>query len=61
MAKNDKTTSALPDIMGPLNVNKGGDTLAPPNDMSDVGGKACHGGRPNDPMAFVSPIEGGKK
>ena len=46
MAKSGKTTSALPDILGPLNVDKGGDVVAPPNDMAEVGGKTCHGGSP---------------
>ena len=61
MAKSGKTTSALPDILGPLNVDKGGDVLAPPNDMAEVGGKTVHGTKSNDPCGYLSQIEGGKK
>lgn len=47
---------ALPDIIGPLNIEGDGDSLTPENDMAELGlanGKECP-----DPMGFLSPIIG---
>lgn len=57
-----KTTRALPDIMGPLNIDEEGDKLVPPNDMAEVGGRFVTGGSCPDPLGFLTAIEGrGKK
>ena len=40
-----KKTSALPDILGPLNIDNEGDKLVPRNDMAEVAGAMCDGER----------------
>jgi hypothetical protein len=50
---------ALPDIIGPLNIEGEGDRCAPPNDMAELGladGRSCP-----DPMGFITPIQGKDK
>jgi len=47
---------AIPDILGPLNIQGEGDSLVPENDMAELGladGKSCP-----DPMSFLTPIQG---
>ena len=53
-----KETSALPDIMGPLNIDQQGDTLAPANDMLNTAPGWVTGKEPRDPLGVV--IKGGK-
>jgi hypothetical protein len=56
MAK--KSSGALPDIMGPLNVPpQPGDKLVPPNDMAEVGGSMCKGKEVPDPNNYVGPVK----
>jgi hypothetical protein len=50
-------TKALPDIMGPLNIQEEGDILVPPNDMAEVAPELCMGGRLRDPLDLVYCIE----
>lgn len=58
MAKNDfpKTyghpTRALPDVVGPLNIDHSGDD-APDNDMAEVGPEWAKGQRSRDPIGIV--------
>lgn len=58
-----KRTSALPDILGPLNIDSEGDKLVPPNDMAEVAGQMCDGTGSPDPLGIVYIIEkdGSKK
>lgn len=53
-----KTTKALPDICGPLNVDQEGDSLVPPNDMAEVAPGWVTGKESRDPLGVV--IKGGK-
>jgi hypothetical protein len=48
-------TRAIPDILGPLNINPpgGSDPGVPDNDMAEI-----PDGEPIDPMTFVSVIQG---
>jgi hypothetical protein len=48
-----KTTSALPDILGPLNIDKEGDMLAPANDMAGVAPTFAQGKESKDPLGVV--------
>lgn len=48
---------ALPDILGPLNVESEGDKLVPQNDMGEVGGAMCDGAGSPDPLDLVYIIE----
>lgn len=53
-----KETSALPDIMGPLNIDQQGDSLAPANDMAAVAPGWVTGKSSKDPLGVV--VGGGK-
>jgi len=53
-----KETSALPDIMGPLNIDEEGDSLVPGNDMAAVAPGWVTGKESKDPLGVV--IKGGK-
>jgi hypothetical protein len=53
-----KPTSALPDVLGPLNVDNEGDELVPPNDMAEVAPDFCHGHPSPDPLSLISVIQG---
>lgn len=53
-----KPTSALPDILGPLNIEHQGDTLAPNNDMAEVAAPWVTGKDGKDPLGVV--VRGGK-
>ena len=46
-------TKALPDIKGPLNINRDGDPGVPDNDMAEIPSGECP-----DPMGFLTPIRG---
>ena len=50
-----KETSALPDIKGPLNINRDGDPGVPDNDMAEIPSGPCP-----DPLGYLSVIEGRK-
>jgi hypothetical protein len=52
-----KPTSALPDILGPMNVDEEGDVLAPRNDMAEIAPDMCMGREVNDPLGLVYCIE----
>jgi hypothetical protein len=53
-----KKTKALPDILGPLNVDQQGDKLVPANDMAEVAKPWVTGSESKDPLGVV--IKGGK-
>lgn len=53
-----KETSALPDIMGPLNIEHQGDVLVPSNDMAAVAPGWVTGKSSKDPLGVV--VGGGK-
>jgi len=53
-----KPTKALPDILGPLNIDQQGDKLVPPNDMAEVAPGWVTGKESRDPLGVV--IKGGK-
>ena len=53
-----KETAALPDIMGPLNIDQEGDSLVPPNDMAEVAPGWSTGKSSKDPFGVV--VGGGK-
>jgi hypothetical protein len=53
-----KQTSALPDILGPLNIDQEGDSLVPVNVMNEVADGWCHGKESKDPLGVV--VKGGK-
>ena len=53
-----KETSALPDIMGPLNIADEGDKLVPPNDMAETAPGWSTGKSSKDPLGVV--VGGGK-
>jgi hypothetical protein len=53
-----KPTKALPDILGPLNVDQQGDKLVPSNDMAAVAPTWATGKESKDPLGVV--IKGGK-
>lgn len=63
MAKNQypdmvgKPTKALPDILGPLNIDEEGDKLVPRNDMAEVGGVMCDGKGSPDPLGLLRDID----
>lgn len=48
---------ALPDIMGPLNIDSQGDKLVPPNDMMEVAGAMCDGKGSPDPLGLLKDID----
>jgi hypothetical protein len=48
---------ALPDVLGPLNIDNEGDALAPANDMAEVAGAMCSGEGSPDPLDIVYIIE----
>lgn len=48
---------ALPDIMGPLNINSEGDKLVPPNDMQEVGGAMADGKDSPDPLGLLKGMD----
>jgi len=48
-----KETSALPDIMGPLNIDQQGDSLVPPNDMAGTADGWATGKSSKDPLGVV--------
>ena len=52
-----KKTKALPDILGPLNIEHEGDALAPDNDMAEVAPGWVTGKESRDPLGVV--IKGG--
>ena len=52
-----KVTKALPDIMGPLNINSEGDKLVPPNDMQEVGGAMADGKDSPDPLGLLKGMD----
>lgn len=53
-----KTTKALPDYLGPLNVAaQPGDKLVPANDMSDVANEFASGRGAPDPLDLI-PAKG---
>jgi hypothetical protein len=52
-----RPTKALPDILGPLNIDAEGDELVPPNDMAGVAPGMCLGGKLADPLDIVYCIE----
>lgn len=45
-------TRALPDIKGPLNIDRDGDPGVPANDMAEIPSGNCP-----DPMGYLSVIE----
>lgn len=53
-----RPTKALPDIMGPLNIEHEGDVLAPNNDMAEIGPSWAMGKDAKDPLGVVP--RGGK-
>jgi hypothetical protein len=53
-----KPTKALPDILGPLNVDQQGDKLVPANDMAAVAPPWVMGKESKDPLGVT--IKGGK-
>lgn len=53
-----KPTKALPDILGPLNIEHQGDSLVPSNDMSEVAPGWVTGKSSKDPLGVV--VGGGK-
>lgn len=48
-----KETSALPDIMGPLNIEHQGDSLMPSNDMGGTAPGWASGKASKDPLGVV--------
>jgi hypothetical protein len=52
---------ALPDILGPLNVESQGDKLVPPNDMAEVGGEMADGVKSPDPLGLIDMFGDGTK
>jgi hypothetical protein len=48
---------ALPDILGPLNIEAEGDALVPQNDMAEIAGAMCSGEGSPDPLDIVYLIE----
>jgi len=48
---------ALPDILGPLNVDNEGDKLVPPNDIRALAPPFVEGTRLPDPLDLVYQIE----
>lgn len=52
-----RATKALPDILGPLNMDEEGDVLVPRNDMAEVAPELNMGGRLRDPLGLVYEIE----
>ena len=55
----NKMAGVLPDMATPLNINAEAQDPVPSNDMGAI--PWSDGKGPKDPMAFVTPIEGGKK
>jgi hypothetical protein len=53
-----RPTKALPDILGPLNIDQQGDKLVPANDMAEVAPGWVTGKESRDPLGVV--IKGGK-
>jgi hypothetical protein len=53
-----KPTKALPDILGPLNIEHQGDKDVPNNDMAEVAPSWAQGKESRDPLGVV--IKGGK-
>jgi hypothetical protein len=53
-----KPTKALPDILGPLNIEHQGDKDVPANDMAEVAPSWAQGKESRDPLGVV--IKGGK-
>jgi hypothetical protein len=53
-----KETKALPDILGPLNIDQQGDKLVPPNDMAEIAPSWNMGRESRDPLGVM--IKGGK-
>jgi hypothetical protein len=53
-----RETKAIPDIMGPLNIDQEGDSLVPANDMAEVAGSWGTGKESPDPLGAI--IKGGK-
>lgn len=49
-------TSALPDILGPLNIEHSGDSV-PPNDMVDVADGLSTGKEFNDPLSLLKGLK----
>jgi hypothetical protein len=50
-------TKALPDILGPLNIDHEGDKLVPGNDMIEVAGAMCDGKGSPDPLGLLRDID----
>ncbi len=48
---------ALPDILGPLNVDNEGDKLVPPNDIRELAPPFVEGSSLPDPLGLVYSIE----
>jgi hypothetical protein len=53
-----KPTKALPDILGPLNIEQQGDKLVPANDMAEIAAPWVTGKESRDPLGVL--IKGGK-
>jgi hypothetical protein len=53
-----KKTKALPEIMGPLNIDQEGDSLVPANDMAEVAPGWVTGKESRDPLGAI--VKGGK-
>jgi len=50
-------TQALPDVLGPLNIDQEGDQFVPPNDMAEVATPWSKGTKPNDPLALIKGLD----
>lgn len=50
-------TSALPDVLGPLNIDEQGDSFVPKNDMAEVADGFARGQKPNDPLGLLRGID----
>jgi hypothetical protein len=53
-----RETKALPDILGPLNIDAQGDKLVPANDMAEIAPSWAMGKESRDPLGVV--IKGSK-
>lgn len=51
-----KPTKALPDIMGPLNIDQEGDST-PHNDMAGVADGLATGKKVNDPLGLIKGLD----
>jgi len=52
-----RPTKALPDVLGPLNIDEEGDSFVPPNDMADVADGMAKGTECPDPMGFLKGLK----